>query len=126
MRELAAFVRQEFLSATSYRLNTVLRLAGLLALVVPVYFIAGALQPLMADSIRGQGGHYFAFLVVGLIGERVVAAAQGALPTAVLSGIRTGTLEAWFATPWFRDWCCWRPRGPSGRSSPPPACPVLS
>lgn len=99
MREAAAFLRQDFLSATSYRVNTVLRLAGLLALVVPVYFIAGALQPVMADSIRGQGGQYFAFVVVGLMGERFVVAALGSLPAAVSSGIRTGTLEAWFATP---------------------------
>ena len=31
--------------------------AALLASVVPIYFISGAVQPIVADSIAAEGGH---------------------------------------------------------------------
>jgi ABC-2 type transport system permease protein len=76
-----------------------LRLGGLALTIIPVFFIAQALQPTMAESIAGQGGEYFGFVVLGLIAQRFVASAVGALPGAVRGGIRTGTLEAWLSTP---------------------------
>ncbi len=99
VREVAAFVRQDFLTQTSYKAHTLVTLGGMVALMVPVYYIATALQPLMADSIAEQGGHYFGFLVIGLAAQRVISAATYGLPLSVSSAIRTGTLEALFATP---------------------------
>lgn len=99
MRSLAAFIRYDFLTQTSYRVHTVFMLVGVLAVVAPVYFIAPALQPTMAESIQGQGGQFFGFLVVGLAAQRILWSAMESLPSALGSGIRTGTLEAFFATP---------------------------
>lgn len=99
MHSVPAFLRYDFLTRTSYRIQTLFMLAGVVALVVPVYFIGHALQPTMAESIRHEGGHFFGFLVVGLAAQRILWAAMEALPTTLGSGIRTGTLEAFFATP---------------------------
>lgn len=97
--ETLAFVRQDFLTQTSYKIRTVFALVSLVVTIVPVYFVAHALQPLMAESIRGQGGQYFGFLIVGLAAQRIMNSAVTVFPHNTNAGIRTGTLEALFATP---------------------------
>lgn len=97
--ETLAFVRYNFLTQTSYKVRTIFTLLSIGITIVPVYFIAHALQPLMAESIRGQGGEYFGFLIVGLAAQRIMNAAVMVLPQNTNAGIRTGTLEALFATP---------------------------
>jgi ABC-2 type transport system permease protein len=99
MREVAALLRASALTALSYRLQMVLSLGGVLVTVIPVYFAARALQPLMAPSIAGQGGEYFAFVLVGMAAFQLMVPALSALPGAVGAGIRSGTLEAMLATP---------------------------
>jgi ABC-2 type transport system permease protein len=99
MREALALIRASWLSATSYRLATAMSLGGLVVSVVPIYFITGALQPVMSESIRSQGGEYFAFLLIGMIATSFIYTAVGSLHQAVSSGISTGTLEALLATP---------------------------
>jgi ABC-2 type transport system permease protein len=57
------------------------------------------LQPIVAESIRGEGGNYFAFLVLGLAAMTFVLAAVGSFPARLSSSISSGTLEAVLATP---------------------------
>ncbi len=97
--EVFAFVRQDFLAQTSYRVRTVFTVLALVVPVVPIYFIANAIQPVMAESIRNQGGEYFGFLLVGLAIQRLIWAGATSLPQTMNAGIRTGTLEALFITP---------------------------
>lgn len=99
MREALALMRAGWLTATSYRLNMVFSVLALLVTVVPFYFIANALQPVMADAIRNEGRQYFGFLVVGTVAFSFLSVAVTALPGAVGSGIRSGNLEALLATP---------------------------
>ena len=99
MREAMALVRANWLTATSYRLNMAFSIAALLVTVIPFYFVADALQPMMAEAIRNEGQHYFGFLVVGTVAFSFLSAAVTGLPGAVGSGIRSGTLEALLATP---------------------------
>jgi len=67
--------------------------------IVPMFFVAGALQSTMASKIQGQGDQYFAFLVVGLISLNLVSATIYALPGGLQTATSTGTLEALLATP---------------------------
>lgn len=99
MTAVLALARARWRTALSYRLAMVLSLAGLLLSVVPVYFIAEALQPTMADAIRGQGDDYFGFVVLGMITFSFLGPAINGLRDAVQRGIRTGTLEAVLGTP---------------------------
>jgi ABC-2 type transport system permease protein len=94
-----ALIRADGLTALSYRLETAVSLAGLLVSIVPVYFIAQALQPVMAKAIATEGHQYFGFLVVGMIAFTMLMTAVSALPDAVRSGIDRGTFEALLATP---------------------------
>jgi ABC-2 type transport system permease protein len=97
--EALAFVRSGWLSATSYRVNAVLSMGSFVAMILPFYFVAGAIEPLLAGEIASEGGDYFAFLVLGQIALRFLVFAMMTLPGALSRGIGNGTLEALLATP---------------------------
>lgn len=99
MREIYALLRASWLNAASYRLSWVISIVSLLVAVVPLYFVANALQPVMAESIRAEGEHYFGFVLVGVIAYSFLGSAMESLPGAVGGGITSGTLEAQLGTP---------------------------
>lgn len=99
MREILALLRAGWLSALSYRVNLVFSLAGLVLMLVPVYFVAHALQPVAATSIQNEGGEYFGFLVIGLAMLTIVTTTLNGLPGTIGGAIASGTLEAMLATP---------------------------
>ena len=99
LRSIGALTRASWRANLTYRLRTALSLVSLLASVVPIYFVADALQSTMADSIQAEGGQYFGFLVVGIVTFSFMSAAVNRLPEVVSSGIGNGTLEALFSTP---------------------------
>src|SRR5687768_4672052 len=99
MHSILALVRARWLSASSYRINIVMSFLGLFLTVIPVFFISRALQPMMGDVIRQEGSQYFAFVLVGMITLSLIAESVNALPSAINSGISTGTLEALLSTP---------------------------
>lgn len=97
-RPLLALIRAAWLTAISYRVQTILSLLSIWVTVVPVFFIAGALQPTMADVIRNEGQQYFAFMLIGSFGVSLVSICVGALPAAVQGGISSGFLESLMMT----------------------------
>jgi ABC-2 type transport system permease protein len=99
MRSVLALIRVHWLTHTSYRMNLVFSVLSLAALFIPVYLVANALQPVVAESIADEGGVYFGFLITGMAVMQMVGASANGLPTAVSGGISSGTLEALFATP---------------------------
>jgi ABC-2 type transport system permease protein len=99
MRKVLALVRVSWLSAASYRVSVLLSLVSLVVTIVPLYFVANAIQPVIADSIQSQGGEYFAFILIGMIAFSFLSTAVNSLPSTVSSGIGSGTLEALFSTP---------------------------
>jgi len=99
VRKVFALCRVSWQTMLSYRLQMVVSMAGLVATVVPLYFIARALQPVMANAIREEGGQSFGFLLLGLATFSLVSVAVVSLPSAVASGIGSGVLEALLATP---------------------------
>jgi ABC-2 type transport system permease protein len=98
MRETLALMRASWLTATSYRLGMLMSLGGLIVTILPMYFVAGALQPVIADRISNEGGQYFGFLVVGVLAFSFLSTAVNAVSGAIGSGIATGTLEAMLST----------------------------
>src|SRR5205085_4212541 len=98
MRNVMALMRASFLSATSYRLGMVLSIVGLLASVVPLYFITAALQPVAGKSIQLEGGQYFGFVVVGIAATLLLTAAVTSVPSALAGTISSGTFEALLVT----------------------------
>ena len=99
MRTFFAIVRATWLSASSYKVRSVLSFIGVLTGIVPLYFVSHALQPMMANVIRGEGHQYFAFLLLGTITFSFLPIAVSSLPTTVGSSIGNGTLEAVVGSP---------------------------
>src|SRR5687767_6529211 len=99
MTEALAFLRAGWLTATSYRVNALLSMFSFLLSIVPIYFIANALEPVLADTIQGEASHYFAFVVLGLATHGFLVLAMTSLPTAITRGISNGSLESYLATP---------------------------
>ena len=98
MRSAWALMRASWLSATSYRLRIVLSFVGLVFSVVPMYFVASAIDPLAQDAIAAQADTYFAFVLMGMIILTFVGTAVTTLPGQISGGITTGTLEALIST----------------------------
>ena len=99
MREILALVRAQWLIATSYRTRFVFSLLSVLVAIVPVFFVAQALQSLLADAIATQGGQLFSFIVVGTIALLFITSALTTMAGAIGGGISTGIWEALLATP---------------------------
>lgn len=99
MHRVMALVRARALTAASYRVQMTLSIGSLLVGIIPLYFITGALQPVMEETIRAEGGHYFGFVLVGTVAYYFLSAAASLLPGEVGSDLRTGTLEAVLSTP---------------------------
>ncbi len=99
MRRIVAFIRRDALIAGSYRTGMLLSLGSLITMVVPVYFIADAIQPVFGGTIVSESGTYFAFVIAGMASFQFVMTAVSAIPTVLASGLRTGTFEALVATP---------------------------
>ena len=99
MTRVLALARAQWRVTLSYRLQTILSFGGLVLTVVPLFFIAQAVQPVMANAIRSEGGDAFGFLLVGTAVMLLVSVALSALPASLGSGIGSGTLEAMLSTP---------------------------
>jgi ABC-2 type transport system permease protein len=98
-RPIRALLKAGWNTALSYRIQMATSLASLAFTVVPVYFVANALQDLMSKAIVGQGTQYFGFLLVGTVTLSLVTAAVTTLPNAVSGGIASGFFEMLLMSP---------------------------
>ena len=99
MRESWALILASWRTATSYRMAMVISLAGLTFVVVPLYFIANALQPTMQHAISAEAQQYFGFVALGAICFSLISSCTTSLPSAIDGAIGRGTLEAILGTP---------------------------
>lgn len=99
MREALALIRAAWLTASSYRVGMLMSLLGLIAVVLPLYFIANALQPAMVHAIAGESAQYFGFVLLGAVTFSLVSTCTTALPAAIEGAISRGTLEVMLGTP---------------------------
>lgn len=99
MSKALAIVRANWLTALSYRVETMFQFVGLFIAVVPLYFVSHALQPMMASTIKGEAPEYFGFLIVGWIALSFVNTSVTGLHGALSGEISTGSFEALLSTP---------------------------
>ena len=95
MRAILAMTAATWKAASSYRVSMVLSLLGLVMSVIPLYFVAGALQDTMSGTIRGEGGQYFAFVLAGMLSMTIVTQAVSALPSSVGSARLSAHAPSW-------------------------------
>jgi ABC-2 type transport system permease protein len=92
-------LRASWLAAASYRLSMMFAIFGLIIGVIPLFFIANALQGVMAKAIQYEGGHYFGFLLMGMVAYLFVTESLGALPNSISGTVSSGTLDTLLGTP---------------------------
>jgi len=98
MREAWALVRSSWLTAASYRIGMIMSLIGLAAVLLPLYFIANALQPTMQQTIAAEAHQYFGFVVLGAISFSLITSCSTSLASALDGAIGRGTFEVILGT----------------------------
>lgn len=99
LRAIGALLRAAFLTSASYRLRFAQALVTSMITVIPVFFVARALQPMMGPTIVSEGRDFFAFLVVGFVVMSLVVICVDALPAQVSGDINNGFFEALLGAP---------------------------
>jgi len=99
VNKVLAIVRANWLTALSYRVETLFSFSGLFVGVIPLYFVSQALQPMMAKAIKPEASEYFGFLIIGWVAFSFVNTAVTGLHGALSGEISTGSFEALLGTP---------------------------
>ena len=98
-RAAIALTRASWRTAKSYRVSFALSFVSLIVTIIPVYFVATALQPFMASIIAEEGREYFGFVLLGTAVVAIVSPAVSSFAAAVSGGLSSGFFEALLATP---------------------------
>jgi ABC-2 type transport system permease protein len=98
-RAVFALMHAGWRTALSYRLRFAQAIVGASLAVVPLFFVAGAMQSTMAKTVANEGGDFFAFLVVGFVVLSMVSACVDLLPQQVGGDIGNGFFEALLGVP---------------------------
>jgi ABC-2 type transport system permease protein len=98
-RAALALTQASWRTARSYRFSFVLSFVSLAVTIVPVYFVANALQQFMAPVIATEGRDYFGFVLIGTAMLALVSAALASFASAVSGGLSSGFFEALMVTP---------------------------
>ena len=98
-RAALALTRASWRTAKSYRVSFALSFVSLLVTIVPVYFVANALQPFMASRIAEEGREYFGFVLLGTVVLTLISPALSSFSSAVSGGLSSGFFEALLVTP---------------------------
>jgi ABC-2 type transport system permease protein len=98
-RAAIALTRASWRTANSYRVSFALSFVSLIVTIIPVYFVATALQPFMASVIAEEGREYFGFVLLGSAVVAIISPALSSFAAAVSGGLSSGFFEALIATP---------------------------
>ena len=80
-------------------MSFVLSFVSLIVTIIPVYFVANALQPFMATVIAEEGREYFGFVLLGTIMLALISPALTSFAASVSGGLSSGFFEALLVTP---------------------------
>lgn len=95
--KLLAFVRRDFVEASSYKLNFAYTLGGIVFSSATFYFV-GRLIPGGSASLAPYGGDYFSFAVIGVAFSGLLGIFQDGPAGMIRSAQVAGTLEALLVT----------------------------
>ncbi len=94
-----AFLKRDFLNASSYKLPFLTQLAGIFVTMV-IFFYVSRLVGKGAENILEQyGGDYFSFLLIGVAFTDYLIASVNSFAEEIRRGQLQGTLEALLITP---------------------------
>lgn len=97
-RAIGALTRASWYHAKSYRLALLTQVGGLILTIIPIYFVANALQSTMASTIAGESKEFFPFMLVGWVATMFMASGLTTLQSGISGGISNGSFESLLIT----------------------------
>ncbi len=97
--QLWAFVKRDYLLASSSRLTLAWQLTTILLVVPTMYYLGRLFQPATPPDLAPYGGSYFPFVVLGLAFSGFFSAMMGAWASGIRNEHLGGTLDAVLASP---------------------------
>lgn len=99
MRLVRSFIRRDFLLAVSYRSAFLLQFATILCAVPILFFLSEVFAGVQVDALEPYGGHYFAFILLGMAFQDYVTLSQSTFTTSIREHQMMGTLEIIMLSP---------------------------
>jgi ABC-2 type transport system permease protein len=94
-----AFIRRDFQTQVSYRLNFLLRIVGMLISVSSFYFMSQILDTAVSPYLQRYDTDYFHFALLGIAFYPFIGLSVNSLAEAIHEYQHTGTLEVLFLSP---------------------------
>jgi len=88
--ELMAFLKKDFLSASSYKLDFAMSFVGIFFSVISFFFVSRLIPN---AAVVDYGGDYFSFVLIGLALSNFIGLGMGSFSGIIRSMQRTGTIE---------------------------------
>jgi len=98
LRKPWAFIKKDFISATSYKLSFLMELLGIFFSVAAFYFLSKLFGQQFIPHLRPYGGNYFAFVIIGVAFFDYLNIALRSLAGTIRGAQVLGTFEALLAT----------------------------
>lgn len=94
-----AFLKRDFLIATSYRLKFLLQIAGIFISTLMFFFLSKLVGKGVSNQLAAYGGDYFAFVLIGVAFTDYLSVSLSSFAGQIRSAQVQGTLEALLVTP---------------------------
>lgn len=98
MRKPIAILKKEFLMATSYRFDFILRIFGIWFSLLVYYFLAKLINPAVSNDLLPYGGNYFSFVIIGTAFSNYLNVGLDSFSNSIREAQLMGTLEAVLVT----------------------------
>jgi ABC-2 type transport system permease protein len=95
----AAFIRRDFQTQASYRLDFFMRVSGILVSIAVFYFISRILGAAVNPYLQGYNTDYFHFALIGIAFFPFISISANSLAGTVQGYQQNGTLEILFLSP---------------------------
>jgi ABC-2 type transport system permease protein len=97
--QLWAFVKRDYLLATSSKLTFAWQLITILFAAPTMYYLGRLIQPAASPDLLPYGGNYFAFVILGIAFSGFFSAMMGAWASGIRNEHLGGTLDAVLVSP---------------------------
>ncbi len=98
-QKLLALFKRDFFITSSYKVSFMMYWIHALAILLPFFFIGRMFETRSSPHLLAYGGHYFAFVLIGLGARRYLSHALHSLAGTVGEERGLGTLETLLASP---------------------------
>lgn len=94
-----SFLKRDFLSAVSYRLNFLMQIGGIFISTLMFFFLARLIGSGVSGQLQSYGGDYFSFVIIGVAFADYLTVSLSSFAGEIRSAQLMGTLEALLVTP---------------------------